>query len=117
MPFSDFRLMAVALWLVALCSLAVTLRTFGFWRWLKYQYADARAYLFDAEEDDCDLVWDDAGWTETPEGWVEKTWPDEPPADARPLGKAVPPKVNEVQCTPRPADAPKKRKRRPKRDA
>jgi hypothetical protein len=102
MPFSDFRLMAVALWLVALCSLAVTLRTFGFWRWVKYKSADVRAYLFDAEEDDCDVVtWDDAGWTETPEGWVEKTWPDEPPAEP----------------TPRPADAPKKRKRRPKKGA
>jgi hypothetical protein len=101
MPFSDFRLMALALWLIALCSLAVTLRTFGFWRWVKYQYRDAKAWLFDAEEDDCEIVWDDAGWTETPEGWVEKTWPDEPPAEPKP----------------RPADAPKKRKRRPKKDA
>lgn len=33
MPFSDFRLMALFLGLMAACSLAVTLRTFGFFRW------------------------------------------------------------------------------------
>jgi hypothetical protein len=33
MPFSDFRLMAVALVVIAGCALATTLRSFGFTRW------------------------------------------------------------------------------------
>jgi Na+/H+ antiporter NhaB len=33
MPFSDFRLMAVALLVIAGCALATTLRSFGFTRW------------------------------------------------------------------------------------
>jgi hypothetical protein len=33
MPFSDFRLMALALLVVAGCALATTLRSFGFTRW------------------------------------------------------------------------------------
>jgi hypothetical protein len=34
MPFSDFRLMAAALLVIAGCALATTLRSFGFTRWL-----------------------------------------------------------------------------------
>jgi hypothetical protein len=33
MPFSDFRLMALALMVIAGCALATTLRSFGFTRW------------------------------------------------------------------------------------
>jgi hypothetical protein len=33
MPFSDFRLMALALVVIAGCALATTLRSFGFTRW------------------------------------------------------------------------------------
>jgi 8-oxo-dGTP pyrophosphatase MutT (NUDIX family) len=58
-PFNHFAVIAYALVVVALCSLAVTLRTFGVWRWLKYQWADMKAWLFDAEEDD-------APWAEVP---------------------------------------------------
>jgi hypothetical protein len=54
MPFSDFRLMALALLVIAGCALATTLRAFGFYRWAKYQYADKKAWLFDKPEDDDD---------------------------------------------------------------
>lgn len=88
-PFNNFAVMAYSLALVALCTVAVTLRTFGFWRWLKYKYADVKAYLFDRPEDDCDVV-RPTDWVSTADGWVELP----PAASSR-----------------RPADAPKKRKR------
>jgi hypothetical protein len=56
MPFSDFRLMALALVVIAGCALATTLRAFGFYRWARFRYADAKAWLFDKPEDDMDVI-------------------------------------------------------------
>ena len=93
MPFNHFAVIAYALVVVALCSLVMTLRAFGFWRWLEYAWADHKAWLFDAESDDCDAV-----------EWYDKEY-----ADAKPLDKPAPPKANETSAGPPPR--PKKRKR------
>ena len=63
MPFNHFAVIAYALVVVALCSLVMTLRAFGFWRWLEYQWADMKAWLFDAEEDDATTS---SPWVEVP---------------------------------------------------
>jgi hypothetical protein len=91
MPFSDFRLMAIALLVIAGCALATTLRQFGFYRWARFRYADAKAWLFDQPEDD-------APWID-PSGF---------PADERQLGG--PPDYRDPG---KPAPRPR-RKRRPK---
>jgi hypothetical protein len=98
MPFNHFAVIAYALVVVALCSLVMTLRAFGFWRWLEYAWADHKAWLFDAEEDDEPYVHLD------PEFYGEAT----PPIDPDPPS----PDPYVYRHTEKP-----KRKRRTKKDA
>jgi hypothetical protein len=65
-PFSHFAVIAAALSVIAACSVAMTLRTFGFWRWAKYQWADMKAWLFDAETDDEPVVYHDEVFAKPP---------------------------------------------------
>jgi hypothetical protein len=78
MPFSDFRLMALALLVIAGCALATTLRAFGFYRWAKYQYADKKAWLFDKAEDDAELIWQGGAVFTDPAGPPDYRDPDKP---------------------------------------
>jgi hypothetical protein len=39
-PFSHFQIIAYSLAVIAVCTVAVTLRTFGFWKWLAAKASD-----------------------------------------------------------------------------
>lgn len=103
MTVNWFAVMGASLAVLAGCALVTVLKAFGFWRWAKYQWADAKAWMLDAEEDDAP--------------WIEIPLTFEPTVACQGCdgrgGSCAGCKGEGTR--PRPADAPKKRKRRPKK--
>jgi hypothetical protein len=95
-PFSHFAVIAYALVAIAAALWIALLKSFGLFRWLRYQWLDLKACLFDAPGDD-----------EGYECWLSGCMEHEPADPLRNPPPPPPPDCGEVlhrRPRPKPAD-------------